>query len=86
LERRLPREISTTRYYELWDTDSGNVLGSFGTEGQASALVRDLAGSPLRSRALSLVWGGEDDEERGDVIAAGGELLARARMAGSTSA
>ena len=74
------------RFYEVWDTASGNVLGSFGTEWEALALVRDLASRRPESHALSLLWGDEDDEDLGGELATGGELLARARTAGTTSA
>lgn len=74
------------RFYEIWDTDSGNVLGSFGTEWEALALVRDLAGRRPEPHALSLVWGDDGDEDLGGEVAAGGALLARARTAESTSA
>ncbi|MDP8922300.1 MAG: hypothetical protein M3O34_05410 [Chloroflexota bacterium] len=74
------------RFYEVWDTDSGNLLGSSGTEWEALALVRDLSAGRPDSHAFLLVWGDEDDENLGGEIAAGGELLARARTAGSTSA
>jgi hypothetical protein len=76
----------TVRFFEVWDTKTGNMLGSFGTEWEALALVRDLAAASLPTASLSLVWGDEDDESLGGEIAAGPELLSRAREASSTSA
>ena len=59
---------------------------AIGTEWEALALVRDLAGGRPESHAFSLVGGGEDDEDPGGVVAAGRELLARARMGRPMSA
>ena len=74
---------SSTLFYEVWDMTSRNMLGSFGTEWEALALVRELADDPLRLGGLALVW---DDEERGAEIASGRELVTRARAADPTSA
>ena len=67
------------RFYEVWDQRSGNLLGSYGSEWEALALVRDLAAASAPTDSLALVWGDEDDEERGSQIAEGQGLLARAR-------
>lgn len=64
--------------YEVRDTASGNLLGSFGTEWEAGALLCELAAIPARSHSLALVWGDDDDEERGGDVASG-SLLSEAR-------
>ena len=53
------------RYYEVWDQRSRNLLGSYGAEWEA----------------LALIWGDEDDEDLGGQIAEGAALLARAHAA-----
>jgi hypothetical protein len=73
-------------FYEIWDQRSGNLLGSYGTEWEALAFVRDLAAASAPVDSLALVWGDEDDEERGSLIAEGQGLLTRARGARSSSA
>ena len=73
-------------FYEVWDQRSGNLLGSYGTEWEALALVRDLSGVYAPVDALALVWGDEDDEERGGQISEGQDLLARAHDTRPSSA
>jgi hypothetical protein len=67
--------------YELWDTESGNLVQAYGSEAEALALVRaalDAYGSTYAADLALLV-----DSGRGDVktLAAGEELAARARAA-----
>ncbi len=66
--------------YELWDVDSGNMIGSFETEADALAEVRGLAAAnaPGYADDLSL---GRFDASGGALIAEGAELLARALVA-----
>jgi len=71
------------RFYEVWDHRSRNLLGSYGAEREALALVRDLANQSLPVDSLSLIWGDEDDDEFGGEIAEGPALVARARAAAS---
>lgn len=74
------------RFYEIWDQRSRNLLGSYGTEWEALALVRDLSEDAAPVDALALVWGDEDDEDQGGQIAEGAALIARARAGRSSSA
>jgi hypothetical protein len=74
------------RFYEVWDQRSRNLLGSFGAEPEALALVRDLEAESGPVDALSLVWGDEDDDDLGGQIAQGAALLRRAHEPTSHSA
>jgi hypothetical protein len=67
------------KYFEVWDHRSGNLLGSYGAEWEALALVRDLATQSLPVDALTLIWGDEDDDDAGGQIAEGEDLVSRAR-------
>ena len=67
------------KYYEVWDQRSRNLLGSYGAEWEALALVRELEAESSPVDALALIWGDEDDEDLGGQIAEGSALLARAR-------
>ncbi len=42
--------------YELWDHNSGNRLGAFGTEREALAVVAELAGTYRSARGRKLTW------------------------------
>lgn len=75
-----------TQFYEVWDQRSGNLLGSFGAEWEALALVRELDAASKPVDSLSLVWGDEDDEDTGGCLAEGTVLVTRARAAQPSSA
>jgi hypothetical protein len=71
--------------YELWDTESGNLIQAYENEADALALVRaalDAYGSSYATDLALLV-----DTGRGDLktVAAGMELAERARTAGSVA-
>jgi hypothetical protein len=76
-------------HYQLWDTETGNLVGDYRTESEALAVVRRalrLRG-PAAVEALSL--GQEfDDETLEDTtltpVLAGADLLARAQAAERT--
>jgi hypothetical protein len=70
------------KFYEVWDQCSRDLLGSFGAEREALALVRDLEAESGPVDALSLVWG----DDLGGQIAEGATLLMRAHEAASHSA
>jgi hypothetical protein len=74
------------RYYEIWDQRSRNLLGSYGAEWEALALVRELESESAPVDALALIWGDEDDEELGGQIAEGPTLVTRAHAAASHTA
>ena len=73
-------------FYEVWDQRSGNLLGSYGTEWEALALVRDLAAEAAPVDALALIWGDEDDDDLGGQVDEGQVLLARAHAARPSTA
>ena len=70
--------------YELWDTRSGNLVEAFDAEAEALAAVARTAAKyghvAIEGLALARVDDESDDVER---VAAGAELLARARRAES---
>jgi hypothetical protein len=74
------------RYFEVWDQRSRNLLGSYGAEWEALALVRELESESAPVDALTLIWGDEDDDDLGGEVAAGAALLARAHAATSHTA
>jgi hypothetical protein len=49
--------------YELWETRSGNLMGSFASEAEALAVVRDAIRQHGRGYAETLILAREDDEE-----------------------
>jgi hypothetical protein len=65
--------------YELWDTESRNIVGDYATEQHALAIVRDVAEIDGQEAAESLALAFEDASGRTTVIAVGAELAARAR-------
>jgi len=64
----------------LWETESANIIGTFGAEADALALVRDLADSvgPACIESFSLTSTADDGTVEG--IAAGAELMTLARQ------
>jgi hypothetical protein len=68
-------------FYEVWDARSGNLLGSYGTEAEALALVRDLSAQADAEVLphLGLVWADDEDEEQGGPVAEGAALVEHAR-------
>jgi hypothetical protein len=69
------------RFYEVWDQRSRNLLGSYGAEWEALALVRELEAGSGPVDALALLWGDEDDDDLGGQIAEGSALVERAHAA-----
>ena len=67
--------------YEIWDTETGNLIGEFSTEEEALELVRNAIEDWGFDAASSLVMGfGEDNSVASQVIE-GPALLARALSA-----
>jgi hypothetical protein len=64
--------------YELWDTRSGNVVGTFETKEEALAIVRDAAADRGEAFAESFLLGQEDKAGRSRPIAEGKVLVALA--------
>ena len=68
-------------WYELWDTESGNLVEDFADEGEALAAVRQYAAlnTPAYPGALALAR--RDHEGKTTWLASGAELVARAQAA-----
>ena len=66
--------------YELWDHDSGNLLGVYQTEAAALQAVIEAVQSYGRDadEVATLLLGFQDEQGNGGVIAAGAELADRA--------
>ena len=70
--------------YEIWDIETGNLVGSFGTEAEAFAVVLGLGRGEGGQNAVShLMLGWSANDGNGGEIATGEELLA---LAGSRTA
>lgn len=69
-------------FYELWDVETGNIIGDFDSEAEALAMVRDLlaANSPDYADALSL---GRTDESGQTTLVAESHALAALALAAS---
>src|SRR3954454_3252487 len=61
-------------YYELWDLESGNMIGDYGTEAEALVVVRDIveANTPSFTDLLSL--GCTEDDGTFRIVAQGRPL------------
>jgi hypothetical protein len=66
--------------YELWDTETRNIVETFASEADALTAARELiaVNAPAYPGALALVF--EDDEGETTFIARGAALAARARL------
>jgi hypothetical protein len=69
-----------TAWYELWDVDTGNIVGSFESEAEALEEVRGLLAVNGSSYAHDLSLG-RRHETGGELIAEGLELARRATAA-----
>ena len=67
-------------FYELWDLESGNIVGDFDSEADALQVVRELleVNDPDFVDALSL---GRNDDGAFAVVAEGAALAERAQAA-----
>jgi hypothetical protein len=70
-------------WYELWDTDAGNMIGAFATEREALAEVRGLLAVNGADYADDLALA-RRREDGGDPIAEGAELARLANIERST--
>jgi len=68
-------------FYELIDVESGNLVGTYDSEAEALAVVRDAARENGAAYVDSLALGRSDDHGEGDLIAEGSELLERSARA-----
>lgn len=65
-------------FYELMDVESGNLLGTYDTEIEALAAVRQAVQANGTAYVGALALGCSDDDGGGALIAEGTDLLARA--------
>lgn len=70
-------------HWELWDTETGNLVGDYDDEAAALAVVRDVLRRHGSGPLAALALGAEHDDEGGDdaalpPIVGGVELVARA--------
>jgi len=77
-------EYTETMTYDLWDVESGNIVNTFETEGEALHVVRTLLdlNGPEYARSLSL--GIEDDDGSMRIVAEGVDLATRAAKDATT--
>lgn len=65
--------------YELWDIESGNLVGAYETEAEALATVREVIDLPEGSYTEALALVRDDDQADVETLAAGAALVARAK-------
>lgn len=65
-------------FYELWDTESGNLINTYNTEEAALAIVRDLIALNGFSYAEFLALGRQSSSGEIEMVAEGSALVARA--------
>lgn len=71
-------------HWELWDTETGNMVGDYATEAAALMIVRDAMRRHGTAIAATLALGAEYDDEGGadddlPPVLHGPELISRAR-------
>ena len=65
--------------YEIWETQTGNLVASFSHEGDALSLVRDAMREHGQDYALNLALLREDAAGNIAAVAQAGELIERAQ-------
>lgn len=65
--------------YDLWDSASGNIIGTFDTREQALSVVREALSRHGVAYAEALLLGQEDSRGRSKAIAQGKKLVQLAR-------
>lgn len=70
--------------YTLWDTDSGNLLGTYDAKQDALDVIRTAIGAYGPSYVDGLVLGTEDDDGRPKAIAEGSDLAKLALAIGTS--
>ena len=66
--------------YEVWETQTGNLVASFRREQDALALVRDAIAAHGDAYAQNLALVREDEAGHSATIALGEQLVAKARV------
>jgi hypothetical protein len=72
--------------YELWQTRTRNLIGTFATKAEALAVVRKAADKQGPAFVESILLGREDDRGRSKTIAQGPDLLKLALRSQPTGA
>ena len=67
--------------FELWNTSSGNLLGTFPTEAEALAAVREAIQRHGEGYVDTLALGRENSRGASRIVAAGAPLVERAAKA-----
>lgn len=70
--------------YDLWDVESGNIVNTFETEGEALSVVETLLDLNGHEYARSLSLGFEDDDGSMRIVAEGDDLATRAAESATT--
>lgn len=71
--------------YELWDTDSANLVGAYGTEAEALHIVRQTLAAAGEGRVLTWALAREENNGETTLLAAGTALVQRAGHAHRTA-
>jgi hypothetical protein len=71
--------------YEIWDTETGNLIGEFPTEDEALQLVRHAIEDWGKDAAATLVMGYGQNDEVASQVAEGEALIKRALSAAATA-
>jgi hypothetical protein len=74
-----PDDRQHVMVYEIWDLDSGNRLGEYGTQDEALAEVKHALDARGEAYAATLLLDVEDDDGHSRLIARGAGLVALAR-------
>ena len=61
--------------YELWNVETGNIIGAFATEDEALTIVRQLVDSYGQSYALELTLGRRETGYQATILGEGNQLL-----------
>ena len=79
-------ERKTMASYELWQTRTRNLIGAFGSQAEALAVVREAIKIHGSEYVDTVLLGYEDDKGRSKTIAQGNDLLALAQRQGGGAA
>jgi hypothetical protein len=72
--------------YDLWDSQTGNIIATFQTKAEALSVVREALSRHGEDYVESLLFGQEDSRGRTKPIAEGKELVSLARTGHSEQA
>jgi hypothetical protein len=64
--------------FELWNAESGNLLGTFSTEGEALVAVHEAVQRNGESYGTILALGRESSRGKSKIVASGRDLVIRA--------